>query len=74
MEIKSYNHQAITEWSNSKNYSELLACSQINPDSNNLYNLDILSLDLSDRSKNLNVIGNAFYNVPFRCLAWDNFG
>jgi hypothetical protein len=39
-----------------------------------MYNLDILSLDLSDRSKNLNTMGNAFYNVPFRCLAWDTFG
>lgn len=39
-----------------------------------MYNLDILSLDLSDRSKNLNVMGNAFYNVPFRCIAWDTFG
>ena len=74
MEVKSYNHQSIAEWSNSKNHSDLLACAQLNPDSQNMYNLDILSLDLSDRSKKLNVIGNAFYNVPFRCIAWDTYG
>jgi hypothetical protein len=52
----------------------LLACAQVDKDENDLFNLEILSLDLSDRSKNLNVVGNAFYNVSFRCLAWDTFG
>ena len=39
-----------------------------------MYNMDILSLDLTDRSQNLTTVGNAFYNVPFRSLAWDNYG
>ena len=33
-----------------------------------------MSIDLADRSKDLNLLGKSTYNVPFRCLAWDTFG
>ena len=75
MELKQYNKQGIVSvWSNSKVHNELLACSSPNPDNENLYDLEIMSVDLADRSKDLNFVGKASYNVPFRSLAWDTFG
>ena len=75
MELKQYNKQGIVAvWSNSKVHSELLACSSPNPTNDSLFDLEILSIDLADRSKELNFVGKATYNVPFRCLAWETFG
>ena len=75
MELKKYNKQGIVSvWSNSKVHNELLACSSPNPLNENLYDLEIMSVDLADRSKDLNFMGKASYNVPFRSLAWDTFG
>ena len=75
MELKNYQRQGCTAvWSNSKIHNELLACSSPNPASEALFDLDILSVDLADRGKDLGQVGKASYNVGFRCLAWDTFG
>jgi hypothetical protein len=73
MKIKHYDRQGVVAWSNSKSHSELLASASFQEDQG-LYQLDILSLDLQERSKNLNVIGSGYSDAAFRCLAWDNFG
>jgi hypothetical protein len=73
MQIKQYDKQGVVAWSNSKVHSELLASASFQEE-NELYNLDILSLDLQERSKKINVIGNGYADSPFRCIAWDNFG
>ncbi len=73
MQIKQYDKQGAVAWSNSKVHSELLASASFQEE-NDVFNLDILSLDLQDRSKKLNVIGNGYADSAFRCIAWDNFG
>jgi protein transport protein SEC31 len=73
MKIKHYDRQGVVAWSNSKAHSELLASASFQEDEG-LYHLDILSLDLQERSKHLNVIGNGYSDSAFRCVAWDNFG
>jgi hypothetical protein len=73
MEIKEYGKQGLIAWSNSKSHSELLASASLQEEQG-LYNIDILSLDLQERSRKINVVGNGYTDSPFRCLAWDNFG
>ena len=73
MEIKYYDKPGYIAWSNSKNHSELLASAALNDD-NGLYSLDILELDLQERNKKIKVVGTAYTETPFRCIAWDNFG
>ena len=73
MEIKHYDKPGYIAWSNSKNHSELLASAGMNEE-NGFYHLDILSLDLQERSKEINLVGSGHSNVPFRCVAWDNYG
>lgn len=74
MEIKYYEKRGLISWSNSKNHSELLANAALDVDANGLYNLDILSLDLQERGKKINVVGSAYTDNAFRCIAWDVFG
>ena len=71
--IKEHSRPGIMAWSNSKLCSELLINANYNQD-NGLYPLEILSLDLQDRSKKLNVLGCGYSDSPFRCVAWDCFG
>ena len=73
MELKYHPQPGYLAWSNSKNHSELLASASLN-EQHGLYSLDILEVDLQDRNKKLNVIGSAYTDTPFRCIAWDNFG
>lgn len=73
MEIKHYDKPGYLAWSNSKNHSELLASASFN-DNNGFYELDILEIDLQERSKKINVVGTGYTDTPFRCIAWDNFG
>lgn len=61
-------------WSNSKRHGELLACASADPHNDKFYDLEILSVDPSDPSKNINVEGRSKFNTPFRCLAWGTFG
>jgi hypothetical protein len=42
-------------WSNSKAHGELLACASTNSANNSLFDLELLSVDLADPSKNLQV-------------------
>lgn len=74
MEIKHYAKSSLVCWSNSKTHSELLASAALDPDPDNLYHLDLLHLDLQDRSQALQVVGNGYTNIPFRCVAWDVYG
>ena len=73
MELKYHPQPGYLAWSNSKNHSELLASASLN-EQNGLYTLDILEVDLQERNKKINVIGSAYTDTPFRCVAWDNFG
>lgn len=74
MELKNYQREGIiSTWSNSKSHAEFLACASHNT-SSDLYDVDILSVDLTERSKNLNVVGSVQYGSQFECLAWDCFG
>lgn len=73
MEIKHFDKPGYLAWSNSKNHSELLASASF-ADTNGFYSLDILEIDLQERSKKINVIGTGYTDTPFRCVAWDNFG
>ena len=73
MELKNYHKPGYLAWSNSKTHSELLASASLN-DENGLYSLDILEIDLQERSKKINVVGSAYTDMPFRCIAWDNYG
>ena len=73
MELKNFHKPGYLAWSNSKNHSELLASASLN-EQNGLYSLDILEIDMQDRAKKLNPIGSAYTEVPFRCIAWDNYG
>lgn len=75
MDLKTYKREGIVSaWSNSKVHSELLVCSAPMSHDDTLHDLEIMSVDLADRSKNLTSIGKAYYDTPFRCLAWDTFG
>lgn len=73
MQIKEFGKQGLVSWSNSKAHSELLASAGLQEE-NGLYHIDILSLDLQERSKKINIIGSGYTDNAFRCLAWDNFG
>lgn len=74
MLLKSYNKLGATCWSNSKTNNHLLACASVHPNASSSYDLDILSLDVVDKSKELPVIGSTSHSIPFRCIAWDCFG
>ena len=74
MEIKSYKKPGLVNWSNSKAHSELLCCTPFDPNDSNLFAIDILSIDIADRSKKLELLGSCFSPRPFRCIAWDTFG
>jgi hypothetical protein len=75
MELKSCNREGcVAVWSSSKAHGELMACASINAKNNSLYDLEILEVDLTDPSTNLNVKGKSMYNSAFRCLAWGTFG
>jgi len=73
MQIKQFDKPGFIAWSNSKLHSELLASAGFQED-DGLYYLDILSLDLQERSKKLNVVGSGYSDSPFRCVAWDSYG
>ena len=74
MELKTFNSEGIVSaWSNSKAHAELISAASLN-NTTDLYDLSIFSVDMTERSKNLNLLGKAQFNNPFRCLAWDTFG
>lgn len=75
MELKRYDKKdCIAVWSNSKAHGELLACASTNLANKSLFDLEILSVDLADPSKNLQLEGKSLYNTPYSCLAWGTFG
>ena len=74
MLLKTFNKVGVTCWSNSKNNSHLMACAAVHPNSRGTYDLDLLSLDVVEKSRELPIIGTTSYNQPFRCIAWDCFG
>jgi hypothetical protein len=74
MLLKSHNKVGVTCWSNSKSNNHLLACAGLEPNASNLFDLEILSLDVVDKSKELPAIGSTSHSQPFRCIAWDCFG
>jgi hypothetical protein len=74
MLLKTHNKSGIVCWSNSKNNNHLLASSSLTSPEANDSVLEILSLDVSEKSKELNIVGSASYDNSFRCLAWDNYG
>jgi hypothetical protein len=51
MLLKHYNHSGIVTWSNSKANSHLLAHAALPETEEGPYNLDILALDLTEKSK-----------------------
>ena len=75
MLLKRYSKEScLAVWSNSKNHSDLLVNSSGNTANPNLHDLELLSIDFGDKTKNLNIHGRATYNTPFRSLAWGTFG
>ena len=75
MQLKRYDKAGCSVvWSNSKTYSDVLASTSINPYNPNLSDIELLSIDFGSKSKELNVMGRAIYNSPFRCMAWGTFG
>jgi hypothetical protein len=74
MLLKSFRKNGVICWSNSKNNNHLLACASVQPNAQDRYELDILSLDVVEKSKVLPIVGSATYTKPFRCIAWDCFG
>lgn len=75
MQLKNYKRDScVAVWSNSKRYAQLIACASVDPNNPKFYDLEILSVDPSDPSKNINVEGRSKYNSAFRCLAWGTFG
>lgn len=74
MLLKSFRKSGVVSWSNSKNNSHLIACAGIQPNSAGRYDLDVVSLDIVEKSKELPIVGSTSCEKPFRSLAWDCFG
>ena len=74
MLLKHYNHSGIVTWSNSKSNSHLLASAPLPEREEGPFTLDILALDLSEKNKELAVVGSTNSPNRFRCLAWDVYG
>lgn len=74
MLLKSFRKNGVVCWSNSKNNGHLLACAGVQPNAFGRYDLDLLSLDIVDKSKELPIVGTTSYDRPFRSLAWDCYG
>ena len=74
MLLKHYDRSGIVTWSNSKTNSHLLACAPTPQLEEGPFELEILALDLAEKSKQLSVIGKTSYHTRFRSLAWDVLG